>query len=783
MGNRHVYLPYFLTHRSIRLALKNLYVGLAGSFENALAISSENLFQNDLKQWKGNKLVQRCMAEGYEWMKINREFALSDSIFINQIFSPSRCVAKFIVNIRSSKFHTADLSGMVISKSSPYFSRSFNEKMISITVLFPEIESVMTLRYREEICKEVKLGTYRFEGIQPYPYINRIHPSTLKITEENRSLSMSKFNFIKLSLHDLIKASRSVSYENYCEMESYQLEYNKRRLGCVCIIGGKIHLDNYPKIIVESISEPKIRVTLYTRQDILDQDEIKLFNKKFGRVMAVIWNCLGSKMFMFPEVLKLEPVADPSELLIDDAIGFIRMRKNVMLDSLTLLYKGISLNSFPRSISIENECVRWNETPPMGNYITQQFQKQTNAIRNTRCMLNSPTLFLFLADIYDSSKLQLEGIASMMKNRIPLRNCLLYLIRNYDRTWQLPSSWTDCRNLLDCGLNGSNLRELRWLRDTFLVKKKENEIVVTKRGLFIAYLLLRKEIEQSIEDACHTINWFDITHLEKEKDYPFSILSMTLRELEKNGKIKPASIGGNNCSIFWRYDDLNKNGYSDVSHNLDIEEKYKTLMLSVLNVMKSVSYPLTVSKIKEILKDKNINLSCASLEAIERELETIGKVIRITDSWHYKWENRIYDLFRSYKNRIFFLEEILTISSIPPANKYVAIKILDDLTKNKKLSNIYTDSWTFNENISEKMVIILRTKVTNYIISLLSSRRGKMDETVVKGRTLNLLYTNFSIYMKQLSIHPINFYDQIIFEMIRDGNIIKNDTQFILHHK
>ena len=461
MGNRQVYLPYFLTQRSIRLALKNLSIGMAGSFENALTISSENFLQNDVNQWKGNKLVQRCMAAGYEWIKMNREFALSDRIFLDQVLFPSRCAAKFIVNVRCSQFPTADLSGMVISKSSPYFSKTFNEKMMSIAVLFPAIESVMTLRYREAICKDVKLGTYRFEGIQPYPYINRIHPSTLKITEENRPLSLSKCNFIKLSLHDLLKASRSVSYENYCEMETSQLEYNRRRLGCVCIIGGKIHLENYPKIIVESISEPKIRMTFYIRHNILDQEEIKLFNKKFGRVMAVIWNCLGSRMFMFPEILKIETVTDPSELLIDDAIGFIRMRKNVMIDSLASLYDEISPDSFPRCVSLKNDYVSWDETLPKGNYISQQFQKQKNLIRKNRCMSDSQSLFLSIYDIYDPSKLRLEGIASIMKNKIPLRNCLLQLIRNHDRTGQLPISWTDCRRLLDCIVEGDNLRELR----------------------------------------------------------------------------------------------------------------------------------------------------------------------------------------------------------------------------------------------------------------------------------------------------------------------------------
>ena len=303
---------------------------------------------------------------------------------------------------------------------------------------------------------------------------------------------------------------------------------------------------------------------------------------------------------------------------------------------------------------------------------------------------------------------------------------------------------------------------------------------MTTRGLFIAYLLFRKEIEQYIDDNFQSTKWIDIIHLEKEMDYPFSILSILLGELGKGGRIKPARFAGNNCSIFWRYDDLNTDDNLDISQNPEIYEKYSALILSVLNVMKSVSYPLTVSKIKEILKDKNINISFASLEAIERDLETIGKVIRDTDSWHYTWEKKIYDLLVSYKNRIFSLEEILKSTSIPPANRYVAIEILNEFSKNRKLYNIFPNYWTFNENISEKLIIIIRTKVANYIVTLLKSRRGKMDESLLKGRTLNLLYTDFSIYMKQLCLHPINFYDQVIIEMIRNGKILKNDKQFIL---
>jgi hypothetical protein len=154
---------------------------MVGSSHNARLLI-ENGKEIDPSKFRGNALSRRCLASSLGWLEINGQFASSGSIFDQQFMEPVRAAARFIVNARTSSVRTTKLSGIVVSKWSPYFSKYFND-INTIGVIFPEIQSVMSFRNKADRSEQIKYRVYEFEGIQPFPYINRVHAPSLRLKQ------------------------------------------------------------------------------------------------------------------------------------------------------------------------------------------------------------------------------------------------------------------------------------------------------------------------------------------------------------------------------------------------------------------------------------------------------------------------------------------------------------------------------------------------------------------------------------------------------------------------
>ena len=123
------------------------------------------------------------------------------------------------------------------------------------------------------------------------------------------STSLSHLHFLKVSLHDIKKLSRSLAFENFCEIESDQLKIRRRHLGAACIMCGRVLAVNIPLLTIQSIFEPSITIRLFARQKLLfpaDIYKIKSFQEKYVRILCVLWNTLGFNRIQYPELLGIE---------------------------------------------------------------------------------------------------------------------------------------------------------------------------------------------------------------------------------------------------------------------------------------------------------------------------------------------------------------------------------------------------------------------------------------------------------------------------------------------
>jgi hypothetical protein len=132
-----VILPAFLTERSARTVLRELYLGIQGSEYNAHLLVSKEPWEIDREAIKGNNLTRRCFIDCIDWLDTALQFALSDDIFREQFQIPFRCAANFIINARGYSSPVTKLTGIVFSKSSPQFSLYFKERMITLGLILP----------------------------------------------------------------------------------------------------------------------------------------------------------------------------------------------------------------------------------------------------------------------------------------------------------------------------------------------------------------------------------------------------------------------------------------------------------------------------------------------------------------------------------------------------------------------------------------------------------------------------------------------------------------------
>lgn len=163
------FLPRSLGERAIRITLQNLYVGIVGSSENAMALYQNKPGALNANAAKGNRMVRSCFLKALAWLSDIRRFAISEEIFNDQILNPARAAAHYLICIRNLSPTTTDMKGIIFCKSAAYYSKSYQDNIITLSIIIPAIEGIMSLRCRPDRFADSELGLYEINNVQPIP--------------------------------------------------------------------------------------------------------------------------------------------------------------------------------------------------------------------------------------------------------------------------------------------------------------------------------------------------------------------------------------------------------------------------------------------------------------------------------------------------------------------------------------------------------------------------------------------------------------------------------------
>lgn len=720
--------PRFLRERYMRTVLQNLYVATVGSSNNAKMLLDHEPAEIGVSMVAGSPLVRECFIAAKRWLLLAQEFASSYETFLNQILEPARCPGRFLLNIREISPSTTQLKGLVISKSRPFFDKYFEDRISSVTIIVPEVEAVMNLRCRFSVAENIKHKFYSAKKVQPIPFVNRIHPISnqeldLKPTEDKPSLSV--LDFLKISFSDVPKMRGSMSLENFCEIWS---EQGKRRiLGFPFIISGLVVSVGFgPNITLQSLCNPELQISLHVTEhllNLLNTDLYGLVNLrgKPVRVLAVDWYRYGPSRILprYPEILALENV-DEYELLLDDFIGFVRLREKVELGLLKKRYPLIDFQSLPKCIFLENELASYSHATKGGDAIISAFIEEKNRLRTLRNKhlgnsLISSTL-IPMGFLFNIENLRLAAISERVKRDEYLLHTLLCLIHEHDHRGHLKGTTRELARAITGIAPEIFIEKLSWLKGIGFILKTKEIAKITRNGFVIAYLAIKQDLMKIIRQKREPL--LSILNLKENTSLPTTLILQAMYDLEKEGYVKPLVTSGHRCELFWIV--CSRNGKDSEIQALTLLQGMER---EVIEILGEVHHPLSEHKILEIIKKKGINLDLVTLNMMLLELKAKNKIKKHNDNWIYPWEGRILDLFHVNPYRTFTIDEILSKTSIPPVSRDIVYGILNDFCMKGKITKILGDKWTIYPPDKEA---ILKCECKSTILKTLIKRGGRM---------------------------------------------------------
>jgi len=780
---KKIWTPYFLRERTLRTYLQALYNGLIGAHDNARVLLEYDPNFIDESLVRGNKLVRACFRSAVRYLTFLKEYSISDSVFATQLLEPARCAARFKLVARS----TTRLIGLIFARSSEFYDKYFQDKVSSLSLIVPDLEGVMTLRCRTDMSRDIGYGMCELEGIQPIPYVNRIHPVHLSLEEETQATRLYDLDFLKVSLQDLPRFSHSLALENFCEVESTQ--FGKRCLGAPCIFSGLLSSVKVPQLTLQGVSKPTAAFNFLITNQLLshldtDISEIESLQGKAVRILAVVWYTHGRmEANTYPEVFFIEPIEDPSEMINDELQGFVRLRGRVRADTIRLRYPNDIFIHYPRRINYRDDgWVEWAPNVTSSNKIISKFLEEKllmNRLRQQAVACPERSLIVHSDCIIDRSKLRRNTLAQKISKNKELQKCFVALLQIKDGLGTLPSSVRELVITVP-DLNQKSLYEtFEWLRNMGFIVKTRRGMRLSKEGVEVLYLANRGNILECLEDTFLKSGkrFVGLGELHSITKQPLSLLVRALRELEQEGKVTCSIVNGRRCDLFWNWqwpDGIPENALQEVL------KKLRNMESQILTVLGDVPHALHTLKILEELHADN--LTYFEITELLSRLRSNGRLERIEDDiWWYPWEKRILDILSSNPYDMFTYDELMNKACVPITEKWNILGILRKLKQAGKVTEVVKEKWAIqsqDEGVNrERMRKILKCECKKYVFEILQKRRKVQDEWLA-GMARSYVRKLMSSYGKW-DINPFKLCNEVINEMLEKGEIKRINSTLI----
>lgn len=787
-----LWVPRFLHENRVRRGLSTLYVGLVGSSENAEALLANEFGKIKKENSKGNLLTKRCFNASIRWLRFLQEFSIDHAIFSNQVLEPARSSARFILRARKERHRSASTSGLLIRRSKPFFDQYYGTNVLTLSFVLPELGSVSSLRCRIGGAPSNEYGLLKISGIQPVPFVNRMHPTKLELRPLTHEVDIAEFDFLKISCHDLSKFDQCLAFENFCEIWSEQEEgirgRHGRRLGMPFIVGGIALPTAGPYLTLRSIADELSTSQLFVTKQFLKLLERQGFglgqiNGKLLRILGVAWYRYGSRKSTpeYHEAVVPQLADDPDEILVDDVVGFVRMRDHVSSSAIDAMYGEIDYSSLPSSLEFRNDRVHFTRISRAKDPISKIHVEETDRIRLLRREVDP-----FAPEgIFDTRKLRIEGLSDWLRYKKHVFDSLLALIRYSDSEAYLPLKKGELvKAIQEKSLFALDQEKcvdaLNWLYHLGLFQIKKNELpFVKKRGIEVALSVVKQSVAAELKRIGKRQEIITLQQLELDVKVPIPLVLMVLQDLEKNGLMDCSMVNGKRCELFW----LSPKAKTTDCGITAEAKRLERIVLDALNADARV--PLHPSGILKNIRRAEFRMSHAVLRIVLTMLQDEGRIHRKPehDLWEYPRKNRIADVIKEHPMQCWALDEITAKISLAPLDIHIrSVEALLRELENEGLAiEILPERWTKQlpeREDRERRHSLFRSECRRHILGVLSEN----PNGVPRERLLSESFTFMSSIKKKLCVSgsSIMIANQIIEQMLENKEILSSEDRLSL---
>jgi hypothetical protein len=674
-----VRVPRFFHDMFIRQALQGIYAGIVGSERNAeMLCRLENPSTVSHEQVCGNEIARHGFLTGVRWLNTISEFVVSDSVFTSQILTPLKLSSMYLLEVRGEKKKTTTLRGLVYAVSRPFFSRYFEQMVVDLSLVIPQLGAAMLYRCPLSIAPEDCLfKEYDIPDAQPIPFINRIHPSRFpdRLPSVNSSkIMLDGYAFLNTSLRDLKTASRSFALENYCEAES--TIYGGRRLGIPCILSGKVMGIDGRTVILGGIFKNggscNLRLTPACIENTGEDGEMrkeKLIGKPV-KALTIIWYRYSRGRPETPEALYIQECDDDLEASLNDATGYVRLRGRVGVDRIREVYGLRVAELLSGHVVFDGQSLVWmDRLPDRDDTVVSSFVEALGGLRGIRAAAGH--VLLPLNSILDRKKLLAEHYAQVLRRR-NLLPVLLSLVHACEKHDCLAESFKELeRKIPELGDRYYYARELEeavyYLRGMGLTRRVRKPhgwcVELSQHSFEVAYAAERDRVDSILRLMLERQGWLSVFDLLRVQEYPLSVLLQGIRNLERTGVVAPLYFLESGVCIVWR---AVKN-QPDMNHILRELSLHKSrIMDSILSVLTGIPHSISTEKLAEELGSRGIRITKELLALLLRSLKRQGRIQQVDNNmWFYPWERRVIDFLEGRQSQVFTEEEIVKAINMP----------------------------------------------------------------------------------------------------------------------
>jgi hypothetical protein len=738
-----VFIPRFLCERALRSNLQALFVSTTGAGENCRALLEPEVLTNGWQRAAGNDLVKSCFRGATRWLARAAEFSISDSVYTAEMIEPARSTAKFLMEIRRFSKRTANISCFILSKSTPHFDKYYGEKVSTLSLVIPAMQTVATLRCEASVAESLPFGTCQLKDVQPIPFVNRIHPLSIRdctvVSPEKHTIRLRELDFLKVHMEDVPNIPRSIALENFCEFESIQTE--RRHLGFACIITGIMVSVRGPRLTLQSISNSQFSLDFILTPTLLAHiggdgfDSLENYRGKKVRLFAIVWyHChRHKKMPSEPEILLLQPVADGEEPIMDEIVGFVRLRGTVSNDTIRAHFGEITTRIPKERLEIADDYIGWKKPNASGDLFVDTFLKQIEGLRSLREKVQKNAFPLSFRDVFDIAKLRLAALGERISSDPDLLLVFLGLISHSDSSGLAAKFDPNDFPKIHAAIAEE---KFTWLKEMGFIVRDKGKLLVRKDGTDVLYFAIRKWAQPLLKQMVLREHVVALRELSTRSNVPPSMCLLFLKEMERNGEIQCLHLDGRRCDLFWF------GGQTDSTAKDACVSEFEKELAKIMVALNSVHHAIGTLIVQQRLRElKLLDVDLLDLQLLLNELlarRRIHKEETESEMWLYSWEDRLRDVLAANREKAFTIDELIARTNLRPIDRLQILTILKQLVEEEFAMEIFRSRWSLNcndrEEMREKIEGILTADLRQFVIDLLKQNAGIMT----KGRLASL---------------------------------------------